>query len=57
MLGVTGLGKKLIDWLPMALKSAIIMGAAIAALKRVFVDDAESRSAVSGKRHDLAAVA
>ena len=40
VLGATGLGKKLINWLPMALKSAIIMGAAISAFKRVFVDDA-----------------
>ncbi|MCA9214495.1 MAG: hypothetical protein KDB27_15595 [Planctomycetales bacterium] len=41
VLGATGLGKKLVDWLPMALKSAIIMGAAISAFKRVFLDDAE----------------
>ena len=41
VLGITGLGKKIIDWMPMALKGAIILGAAIAALKRVFVDDAD----------------
>ncbi len=40
VLGATGLGKIFVDWLPKALKSAIIMGAAIAAFKRVFVDDA-----------------
>lgn len=40
VLGVTGLGKKVVDGMPMALKGALIMGAAIAALKRVFVDDA-----------------
>ena len=38
--GVTGIGKKLIDIMPMALKAALILGAAIAALKRVFIDDA-----------------
>ena len=41
VLGATGLGKKFVDLMPMALKGAIILGAAIAALKRVFVDDAE----------------
>lgn len=40
ILGATGLGGRLIRWLPPALKGGIIMGAAIAALKRVFVDDA-----------------
>ncbi len=40
LLGVTGLGKRFIGWLPAALKSGIILGAAIAALKRVFLDDA-----------------
>ncbi len=40
VLGVTGLGKRLIAAIPPALKGAIIMGAAIAAFKRVFVDDA-----------------
>ena len=40
VLGVTGLGRKLIEWIPAALKGAIIMGAAIAAFKRVFIDDA-----------------
>jgi hypothetical protein len=42
VLGISGLGKKIIDFMPMVLKGAIIMGAAIAALKRVFVDDAET---------------
>ena len=41
VLGVTGLGAKFVQWLPDALKAGIIMGAAIAALKRVFLDDAE----------------
>ena len=41
LLGITGLGQRLIQWLPAALKGGIIMGAAIAALKRVFLDDAE----------------
>lgn len=39
VLGVTGLGQKLVDWLPGALKGGIILGAAIAAFKRVFIDD------------------
>ncbi len=40
VMGVTGLGKRLIDALPPALTGALIMGAAIAAIKRVLVDDA-----------------
>ena len=40
VLGATGLGKIFVEWLPKALKGAIIMGAAIAAFKRVFVDTA-----------------
>ena len=40
VLGVTGLGRRVIEGIPGALKAAIIMGAAIAALKRVFLDDA-----------------
>lgn len=43
VLGVTGLGKQFVIWLPDTLKAGIILGAAIAALKRVFVDDAEER--------------
>jgi len=39
VLGITGLGKKVIDSMPMALKGAIILGAAIAALQRVFIGD------------------
>ena len=42
-LGVTGLGKKLIQWLPAALKSGIILGAAIAALA-VFTRIASNRA-------------
>lgn len=40
-LGITGLGKRFMLWLPNTLKAGIILGAAIAALKRVFIDDAE----------------
>lgn len=41
VLGVTGLGRRFIVWLPDTLKAGIILGAALAALKRVFIDDAE----------------
>ena len=40
-LGITGLGRRFVIWLPDTLKAGIILGASIAALKRVFVDDAE----------------
>ncbi|PCJ66254.1 MAG: hypothetical protein COA73_01375 [Candidatus Hydrogenedentota bacterium] len=40
VLGITGFGKIIIEKIPLAMKGAIIMGAAIAALKRVFLDDA-----------------
>lgn len=40
VLGATGFGRRVIESIPAALKAAIIMGAAIAALKRVFLDDA-----------------
>jgi len=40
VLGATGLGRRLVDAIPRALKATIIMGAAIAALKRVLLDDA-----------------
>lgn len=39
--GVTGIGRWLMGIMPTALKAGIIMGAAIAAFKRVFLDDAE----------------
>ena len=39
--GVTGLGGRLMRWLPTVFKAGLILGAGIAALKRVFVDDAE----------------
>ena len=39
--GVTGIGRRLMAILPTTLKAGIIMGAALAAFKRVFVDDAE----------------
>lgn len=38
--GVTGIGKKLMEWIPQVLKAGLIMGAAVAAFKQVFVDDA-----------------
>ncbi len=41
LLGITGLGRKMVTWLPSTLKAGIILGAAIASFKRVFVDDAE----------------
>ncbi len=41
LLGVTGLGRKLIVWLPQTLKAGIILGAAIAAFMRVLLDDAD----------------
>jgi hypothetical protein len=44
VLGLTGLGKVIIEKIPMALKGAIIMGAGIAALKRVFLDDAHEET-------------
>jgi len=46
ILGITGLGKKLIDHIPVALKAGIILGAAIMAFKRVFVDDIASLEAM-----------
>ena len=36
ILGLTGLGAKLVDWVPNVLKGGIILGAAIAAFLRVF---------------------
>ncbi len=41
LLGVTGLGSRLLRWMPQTLKAGIILGAALAAFKRVFIDDAE----------------
>lgn len=41
VLGITGLGRKLVTWLPSTLKAGIILGAAIASFKQVFIDDAE----------------
>lgn len=38
LLGLSGLGKKFLEWLPDSLKGGIIMGAAIAALYQVFLD-------------------
>jgi hypothetical protein len=41
VLGVTGLGTWLMRWLPATLRSGIILGAAFAAFKKVFIDDAD----------------
>lgn len=41
ILGITGLGRRLLDWIPATLKAGIILGAALAAFKRVLIDDAE----------------
>jgi hypothetical protein len=41
VLGFTGLGARLLAWIPGTLKAGIILGAALAAFKRVFIDDAE----------------
>ncbi|KZC39408.1 MULTISPECIES: hypothetical protein [Rhodanobacter] len=40
VLGVSGLGRRLMQWLPATLKAAIIFGAAIAAFEQVFFDEA-----------------
>lgn len=39
LLGLTGLGKQLMAWMPVSLKGGIIMGAALAAFKIIFFDD------------------
>lgn len=41
VLGVTGLGSRLLRWIPQTLKAGIILGAALAAFKRVLIDDAD----------------
>ena len=40
VLGATAMGKRFMAWLPDALKAGLILGAAVAAFKRVFIDDA-----------------
>lgn len=42
VLGATGLGRKLMAWLPTALKAGIILGAGIASFHQVFVGRAEA---------------
>lgn len=37
--GITGTGNRIINWMPEALKAGIILGAGLAALQRVFIDD------------------
>lgn len=44
VIGLTGIGQRLMLWIPRSLKSGIILGAAIAAFQRVFVDDIETLS-------------
>lgn len=41
LLGVSGLGRRLMHWLPATLKAGILLGAAFAAFRQVFVVDAE----------------
>ncbi|MBL0163780.1 MAG: hypothetical protein IPP82_09125 [Xanthomonadales bacterium] len=41
VLGASGLGSWLMRWLPSSLRAGIILGAALAAFKKVFIDDAE----------------
>jgi hypothetical protein len=41
LLGVTGLGRRLMAWLPDALKAGILLGASVAAFRQVLVVDAE----------------
>lgn len=41
VLGITGLGRRLMHWLPSTLKAGILLGASLAAFKQVFVVDAE----------------
>jgi hypothetical protein len=42
ILGITGMGSRLINWIPDVLKAGIILGAGLAALKRVFIDDIDT---------------
>jgi hypothetical protein len=42
VLGVTGLGRLLMEWLPASLKAGIILGAGIAAFHQVFIGRAEA---------------
>ena len=46
ILAITGLGQRLIDMIPIALKAGIILGAAFAALKRIFYDDISNLEAM-----------
>lgn len=46
IMGVTGLGRWFHDLLPNTLKACMIMGASVAAFKRVFIDDVESLQAL-----------
>jgi hypothetical protein len=39
VLGITGLGRRLMQWLPVTLKAGILLGAALSAFHEVFVDE------------------
>ena len=39
VLGITGAGNRIMHWMPEPLKAGIILGAGLAAIQRVFVDD------------------
>lgn len=41
VLGLSGLGKKIMDILPKAIKAGVVLGAALSALKRIFYDDVD----------------
>lgn len=42
VLGVTGLGKKFISLIPQSVKAGVLLGAALAAMKRIFITDIET---------------
>jgi len=42
LLGVTGLGKKFIELIPLSVKAGVLLGASLAALNRIFVADWET---------------
>lgn len=41
VLGLSGLGRKIMDMLPTAIKAGVVLGAALSALKRIFYDDVD----------------
>ena len=42
LMGLTGLGKKFVEWIPATLKAGIVMGASLAAIYRVFLVEGEA---------------